>query len=180
MLSINGSLIRSYNQSNRLRNFDFAVIRYLWSSNAGKDLDTRTAITNPSRNIEVGWNRQQNDSEYLIWGGDNTGSGVESVLLNLQKLKSDNIGQQSFQVLCSAFWYSFKSSGDIEIQFETYLGGVMQQSGFDFINNGGSIVDNIRIPVNVVKTNTGSPHNGQPLLTLTYNATTNSSELSTV
>lgn len=180
MLSINGSLIRSYSQGNKLRNFDFAVIRYLWTSNSGRDLDTRTAITNPSRNNEVGWNRQQNDGGYLIWGEDNTGSGVESVLLNLQKLKSDNIGQQSFQILCSAFWFSSKGSGDIEIQFETYLGGVMQQSGFDFINNGGSVVDNIRIPVNVVKTNTGAPHNGQPLLILTHNARTNSSELSTV
>ena len=40
---------------NTIQDFDFAVIRYIWDGNGGTDLDTRTRIINPARNIDVGW-----------------------------------------------------------------------------------------------------------------------------
>ena len=69
-----------------LEKFDFAILRYIWTSAGGRDLDTRTYISSPARNVVVGWNKNNNDDVYLQWGGDNTGSGVESVLMRVKDL----------------------------------------------------------------------------------------------
>jgi hypothetical protein len=126
-----------------LQPFDYAVLRYLWTPEDGQDLDTRTSITNPARNVEVGWSRQTNDETYLTWGGDNTGSGVESVLINVLGLIQSYPSATNITVATKAFWYSSRLTGNITVQFETYLGGTMSQSGFNFINTGGALVQSL-------------------------------------
>ena len=65
--------------------FDYLVVYYSWNERNGIDLDTRTSLTNPPRNIEVGWDKSSSDSTYLVWAGDNTSQGgSESVLINLK------------------------------------------------------------------------------------------------
>lgn len=150
-----------------LQEFDFAVIRYIWDSNGGEDLDTRTRVITPARNTDVGWGRASTDGEYLHWNGDNTGSGVESVLLNLNALTND-YADQVFQIALRSYWFRTKVSGDFKIQFESYKGGTMQPSGFDFINTGGELVQSITLNTNVQMQN-NSNVDGEDVAVLTYN-----------
>lgn len=150
-----------------LQEFDFAVIRYIWDSNGGEDLDTRTRVITPARNTDVGWGRASTDGEYLHWNGDNTGSGVESVLLNLNALTND-YADQVFQIALRSYWFRTKVSGDFKIQFESYKGGTMQPSGFDFINTGGELVQSITLSTNVQMQN-NSNVDGEDVAVLTYN-----------
>lgn len=150
-----------------LQEFDFAVIRYIWDSNGGEDLDTRTRVITPARNTDVGWGRASTDGEYLHWNGDNTGSGVESVLLNLNALTND-YADQVFQIALRSYWFRTKVSGDFKIQFESYKGGTMQPSGFDFINTGGELVQSITLSTNVQMQN-NSNVDGEDVGVLTYN-----------
>ena len=40
-----------------LQDFDYAVLRYIWSDNSGFDLDTRTQLQIQGRdNLVLGWN----------------------------------------------------------------------------------------------------------------------------
>lgn len=150
-----------------LQEFDFAVIRYIWDSNGGEDLDTRTRVITPARNTDVGWSRASTDGEYLQWNGDNTGSGVESVLLNLNALTND-YADQVFQIALRSYWFRTKVSGDFKIQFESYKGGTTQPSGFDFINTGGELVQSITLSTNVQMQN-NSNVDGEDVAVLTYN-----------
>lgn len=151
-----------------LQEFDFAVIRYIWDSNGGEDLDTRTRVINPARNTDVGWGRASVDGEYLHWNGDNTGSGVESVLLNLNALTND-YADQVFQIALRSYWFRTKVTGDFKIQFESYKGGTMQPNGFDFINTGGELVQSITLNTNVQMQN-NSNVDGEDVAVLTYNS----------
>lgn len=151
-----------------LQEFDYAVIRYIWDSNGGEDLDTRTRVINPARNTDVGWGRASVDGEYLHWNGDNTGSGVESVLLNLNALTND-YADQVFQIALRSYWFRTKVTGDFKIQFESYKGGTMQPNGFDFINIGGELVQSITLNTNVQMQN-NSNVDGEDVAVLTYNS----------
>lgn len=131
-----------------IQDFDFAVIRYIWDSTGGTDLDTRTRIINPARNVDVGWSRGSTDGAYLNWNGDNTGSGVECVLLNLNQLKLDFPNINNFEISLRAYWYSQKNTGNFSLQFESFKGGTMQPNGFDFINVGGTSIQSITLSTN--------------------------------
>lgn len=154
---------------NTIQDFDFAVIRYIWDGNGGIDLDTRTRIINPSRNIDVGWSRAVSDGAYLFWNGDNTGSGVESVLLNLKQLKQDFSNQNNFEISLRAYWYSQKNTGNFSIQFESYKGGTMQPNGFDYVNVGGHSVQSMTLNANV-QHQQNSNNDGVEVGRLTYHS----------
>lgn len=141
--------------------FDFVVISYTWDSNNGKDLDTRTSITNPPRNYEVGWDRGTTDNNYLVWGGDNTSEfGPESVLIDINSIKRDFPNQEHIQVLLKAFWYSAAYNGNFNLNFVTYKGGSMEtDGGYGFRNLNGSLVDDLTIQVHTMS----QERVGQPL-----------------
>jgi hypothetical protein len=162
-----------------IQQFDFAVIRYIWTESGGRDLDTRTRITNPQRNVDVGWSRSGNDQNFLTWGGDNTGMGVESILLDLKSLQETYPINNGFTIECRAFWYSQAISGDLKIQFEMYRGGTMQQQGYDFINIGGLVTGNHTINVNTMLQQS-SNIDGTFLAYLHYDPLTNTGTLNKV
>lgn len=163
----------------KIQNFDYAVIRYRWKEENGRDLDTRTQIVQPMRSTIIGFARASEDANYLTWGSDNTGSGVESILLNMKKLSEDYTQEKIFSVQCSAFWFGSVRDGNLEIEFETYLGGEMQKQGYDFINLNGRPVQHLKVEVNTQQ-HGGGEHNGQPLAMLTYDITQKSGTLKPV
>ena len=73
-------------EKNVFKDVDYIVFRYNFSD--GKDLDTRTKLIRPFEGTELGWcvyNRPQtgvDPNPYMRWGGDNTGQGIESILLD--------------------------------------------------------------------------------------------------
>ena len=148
--------------------FDYAVIRYRWLPSGGKDLDTRTSLTNPNRNnAMVGWRKLSTDDGYLLWSGDNTANGVETVLLDVKKILLDFPQQVTIEADMRAFWYDSRLDGNLDIEFATYKGGTMQKSGHDFVNTGGSLVQNLKVSTNTQDTNTSG--DGERLAKLTYN-----------
>ena len=72
-------------------------------------------------------------SDFLIWSGDNTGSGVESCLVDLTKFRPND----RVEVSCGALWYSTRNSGNMSIDIRAYKGGIMMKEGYQFVNSGG-------------------------------------------
>ncbi len=157
-----------------VNDFDFAVIRYRWDSNAGRDLDTRTFISDPPRNVVIGWNKGEFDGQFLSWGGDNTNSGVEAILINVKALSEMYPELTNIQVMIQAFWYSELLSGNVEIEFTTYKGGSMVKSGFDFLNYDGVNVQTNKLNVNLTSK---EREMGEPLAKLSYNPKENKGPL---
>ncbi|WOO42092.1 hypothetical protein [Rubellicoccus peritrichatus] len=172
-----------------LDEFDFAIIRYRWTAAGGDDLDTRTAIIQPALDpsfydnpaiIDVGWARGSTvpnsgaaaSEPYLAHGGDNRDDGVEAVLFDLQKLRADNPSVNTIEVRLRAFWYGSLVSGNLQIEFETYQGGTMNQVGFDFVNSGGQLVDQIIVNRNTQLQQSGDI-DGSEMGKLIYDFNTN-------
>lgn len=159
-----------------LRQFDYAVIRYLWTEEDGTDLDTRTAIIDldPSVNgRDVGWGASRSytvggeSGQYLTWNGDNTGTGTEAVLLDCARLAVDFPDKTSCRFRLRANWYAARGTGNMQVSFTTYKGGTMSQDGFNFINTGGTVVDEITMPFNVAS-NSATDADGDQLAILLY------------
>lgn len=107
---------------------DHSIIK--WTFNDGVDLDIRCRVAYPN----VGQNTLDQyigytgsggtDSQFptgstaiwppsgvpiLIWGGDNTGPGEETVYVNLERLKELYPGEQYFIIECRGNWYRYQS-----------------------------------------------------------------------
>ena len=162
----------------KVKNFDFAVVKYQWSEADGTDLDTRTWISSPDRSEhKVGWSRLSNDLNYLQWNEDNTGSGVESVLIDMKSIQQDFPNQKDIAIKMAAFWFSSISSGNVRLQFSLFKGGIMKNSSnFDWVNEGGREVQNITLSANT-QTLTSEDVNGQLLATLKFNTDTGAGSL---
>ena len=156
-----------------VKDFDFAVVKYQWSEADGTDLDTRTWISSPDRSEhKVGWSRLSNDLNYLQWNQDNTGSGVESVLIDMKSIQKDFPSQKDIAIKMAAFWFSAISSGNVRLQFSLFKGGIMKSSSnFDWVNEGGREVQNITLSANT-QILTSEDVNGQLLATLKFNTDT--------
>lgn len=141
----NGKKSKNDNPSN-IKFFEYAVIKYIWTDENGLDLDTRTIIKNPPRNVVVGWSNDLYDEGYLTWSGDNTVSGVEAVLIDNKLLIQDYPQVEEFEIEVRAFWHNAKFNGDFKIKFESYTGGQMVSTDhFDWFNEGGEKVQEITI-----------------------------------
>lgn len=156
-----------------IKDFDFAVVKYQWSDADGTDLDTRTWISSPNRSDhKVGWSRLPNDLNYLQWNQDNTGSGVESVLIDMKSIQKDFPSQKDIAIKMAAFWFGSISSGNVRLQFSLFKGGIMKNSSnFDWVNEGGREVQNITLSANT-QIVTSEDVNGQLLATLKINTDT--------
>lgn len=133
----------SLNKTQEINNdFDYLVVYYSWDEKNGIDLDTRTSLTNPPRNIEVGWDKSSSDSTYLVWAGDNTSQGgSESVLINLKDIKTDFPQSNKISILLKAFWYNTILDGNFVLSYKSFKGGSMAPDGYSYKNTGGILVD---------------------------------------
>lgn len=169
-------------EETNVQDFDYAVIKYKWTNQGGQDLDTRTFLSTPNRVSTgvVGWGRLSSDNDYLSWNNDNTGSGVEGILVNVISLKRDFPSQKEFIISLGAFWYNTRSSGDLSIEVNTYKGGTMSKSGYDWQNTNGTLVQNLSFNTNSSMQTQSASTLGSPLGYLSYNTDTNLGVLSNV
>lgn len=164
-----------------INDFDYAVVRYIWTAEAGRDLDTRTWFNTPNRIANVvGWAKSSTDADLLKWGGDNVQSGVECILVDMKAASLLLPNQQNFEIFANAFWYSEILTGDISIQFQSYKGGTMAQSGFDWVNNGGVVVQNLTVSKNIQNVIGEDRDMGIRAATLNFNVVTKSGTLNSV
>jgi hypothetical protein len=124
---------------------DYIVLTYAFDD--GTDLDTRTRVTVPdigqnSLPDYIGWCCAEqwptSGNPILTWGGDNTGTGFESVLIDLIQFKSDYPGQNTIRINANAGWYGTVGTNPVYIQAKLYKGGTMvaDPDNFTFVNEG--------------------------------------------
>ena len=123
---------------------DYAVLTYKFSD--ATDLDTRTRIVEPNINMnnylgfgagacfpaDASWSKTNIPTTAVMdWSGDNQGTGYESVLVDIQKLKALKPDMINFVVdLRAAWWSSGQPMGvlPVEVKAMFYKGGTMLKS----------------------------------------------------
>lgn len=196
---------------------DYMVITYQFTN--GLDLDTRTRIvsidgtTYSDQNGQgkyIGYGQYQrtpqsagfiNDGSVCnmvikplgMWGGDNMGTGYESVLIDFTQLGT---GQNEVVVDCRALWWNTLGTNPVNLSFTLYKGGCMIKQGsggspaYSYTNPtaasslSGSSASKVITAKNIGSTATGSSDlespnisasisRGQRLAVITYNRSTN-------
>lgn len=149
-----------------LLKFNYLIVRYKWALGAGKDFDTFTGFINTGTQWDdkyMGFGHEEGnelpkdtelaEDSYIMWAGDNRKeNGVETCMVNFSKMTTDYPTLNSIQLRMAGAWYEPVGTGNIDIEIITYLGGVMEKSGFDFINTkGGKKVQEITFSKHIPK-----------------------------
>ena len=165
---------------------DWLMITYEFTD--GSDLDTRTQITSPAitsfnpaisaqytqmvtSSVGYGQGNTQGSPTIMTWGGDNTGTGFESVLINMTAFQTAFPGQ-TMTVDCRAYWYQTVGVNPVTIAAVLWKGGTPTQTGFIWTNAGATgtlSLNQILVPVT---TEGQAVEMGQHVGTVTYSPTT--------
>ena len=167
--------------------FDADYIMLTYQFTDGTDLDTRTRIVSPdvgqnTQSSYLGWGRQifwpLVGTPYLIWGGDNTGTGYESVLVNLVQFKTMFPSATEILMDARAFWYNTIGVNPVNIAATLWKGGSPVKDGCgNFCWTNPTAINTFYISsVDKVITNNGLPDKagsaGERAATLRYNLIT--------
>ena len=110
--------------------FTSVQLRYLWGSDDGRDLDTKSYYVNSPihtlNHIAVGWSWNLSQIPYLYWGGDNTNSGAECIMFNIESMidLEDKMPDIMKMNLC-ANWFGELHRGYVTVECTAYKGGVI-------------------------------------------------------
>jgi hypothetical protein len=163
---------------------DYIVVTYAFTD--GTDLDTRTRISNPDigqndLSTYLGWSRSNEfpvDSEtpILKWAGDNTGTGFESVLIDLIQLKSQfpQFSGSTITVDMNAMWYGDLGSNPVIMDIMMYKGGTMtlDEDAYLFVNNTYSGIYGVASTGTIVTLQSQEENDQELVATLQYNLST--------
>jgi hypothetical protein len=148
-----------------IENPDYIVMTYRWTTANGQDLDAATTIVGSGvgsiDGAVMGW-RMPNSStgtapnyvynntepnpdsvikQYMQWAGDNMQNGVEEIMLDLTKLRTQ-YGQvnSTFNIELYGNWFESKGNGLAVLEIWAYKGGTMtlDLANHKFINTGGT------------------------------------------
>jgi hypothetical protein len=158
---------------------EYIVATYAFTN--GDDLDTRTGLISPFSSGYVGWAQNEGGiSNYLYFGGDNTGTGEESAIFYVNNFKAANPGVTDITLDFRVQWYGTVGTNPMTLEINAYKGGTPFQTGFSFgvsgaltsfsTNSGGRVVSYF---------NQSAGSIGQRLATLTYNLNTRVGQLNT-
>lgn len=141
---------------------DHAVVK--WTFEDGLDLDIRCRLYYPNvgqvtLDDYIGYTGASSTSVWppsgtpiLIWGGDNTGAGSETVYVNLEYLKDLYPNEQYFIVECRGNWYVTPGFKPVVLTATLYEGGTVSgPSSFDFTVSGyskGRFIEGVSTYVN--------------------------------
>lgn len=101
--------------------FTSVQLRYIWGSDDGRDLDTKSYYVNSPINslnyVAVGWSWNLSQIPYLYCGGDNTDSGAECVMFNIESMidLEDKMPDIMKMNLC-ANWFGSLSRGHVTVE----------------------------------------------------------------
>ena len=159
---------------------DYMVLTYNFAD--GRDLDTRTRLVIPAigQNTTLdylGWGFKQMFpavDPVITFGGDNTGTGKESVLIDVKKIKT--LYPLADEILADfrGFWYGVVGNQNVSLGAKLYKGGTMVKDGFTWKNDDATETlnfDSIGKPVvgPIVK---NANNKGQRISTFRYNIIT--------
>ena len=179
---------------------DFIMVTYQFTD--GDDLDTRSRIVTPN----IGQTTQPSMVGYgintvfpgsgipiIVWGGDNTGIGFESVLINMGAFRDQYPDSTSLVADFRCFWWGIIGTNDVIAACTLWKGGTpvkngcMNAFGVSYCWTNPTATDTLainsvglQIPGPLYNNNTtprGQDVTGFRLATLTYNLTTNTGVL---
>jgi hypothetical protein len=168
---------------------DYIVIEYTFSN--GRDLDTRSRVNDPAipppvGGQYVGWGQGFSQGSYpsgtvLTWGGDNTGQGVESTLLDLRVIKADIPAATNVVVECRCMWFGAVGSEPVYLTLLMYQGGTMVKSGFTWINPTATAAQTVYSVGKVITAySRTATNNGELLGSIVYNVTDGQGDITIV
>jgi hypothetical protein len=166
---------------------DFMMLTYEFTN--GRDLDTRTRIVTPNvgQNTQadyVGWAvksqwPQPSPAPFEIWGGDNKGTGFESVLVNLKNFTAAYPGATGMVIDLRAFWFGAVGTNPVNVAATLWKGGNPIKNGcvalgvpYCWTNPTATSTFTIDSVGKVITQTGGSSSSGERVATLTYNLTT--------
>lgn len=116
---------------------DYFVFNYRITD--GLDLDTRFRFLSPFVSEYVGWGKQErityNGRDIAFWGGDNTGTGQESVYIDRTAFFEQFPSSTSLEVDMRGFWYTTVGANPVILNMDAYQGGSMKKNGFLWENS---------------------------------------------
>lgn len=115
---------------------DWLLVTYTFTD--GRDLDTNTSFIQPIRSRGMGWCRDSRVSNFAQWGGDNTGTGREAVLINVGILRQSYQSNPLLGLELRAWWYGSRGARPVYCSCEFWKGGTPTQSGYTWVNNTAS------------------------------------------
>ena len=164
---------------------DHMVITYSFTD--GSDLDTRTKLVSPTDDVfsddgandYLGWARTDytrldnslvTDKNVLTWGGDNQGTGVEAVWIDLTKIRALRTSWQNIKIDCRVFWYGLVGTNPVSLDVMLYKGGAMQANGYGFENPTATDSKSLGFTTKAVTLAThDAPTNGERIAVMNYN-----------
>ena len=135
---------RNYTHPTGAFSFDTETIIITFNfSSPGQDLDLRVTMTDPVVGGTMGWCKNANwptTAPYIMrWGGDNTGTGVETVLVDVNEFKTAYPAEASFSIDLRCFWYNTPTTNPVEISAWLYKGGTISgPTAFAWVNTGST------------------------------------------
>ena len=164
-------------------NFDANYIMVTYQFTDGRDLDTRSAIRVPNIGqttagdyLGYGGQRQwpTSGTPYITWGGDNTGTGFESVLLDVNNFKSANPSATEITVDLRAHWFGTTGTNPVNVEATLWKGGTPVKSGYVWTNPTAT---ETLVVESVGKQITNRYNNPERIATFNYNLSTGEGRL---
>jgi len=161
---------------------DYMMLTYGFTD--GLDLDTRTRIVTPdvgqvTQSYYVGYFCQNqwpsgSTNPYLIWGGDNQGTGSESVLVNFVSFSAAYPTASSVLIDMRAYWFNQTGSNPVDVTATLWKGGTPVYNSSSYVWTNPTATSSFNIDsVGKVITSKGLPipglSSGERVATLTYN-----------
>ena len=162
----------------------YLMVTYQFTT--GRDLDTRTRIVFPNVGQDtqpeyLGWgvlSQWPSTSPYLLFGGDNTGTGFESILFYIDSFKTIYPSDPTMTMDLRAFWYGTVGTLPINVNVTLWRGGTPVQSGFVWTNptalNSYEVASDSKL---ITLSTTSASTSGQRLAVLSYNLITGTGNL---
>jgi hypothetical protein len=160
---------------------DYIVLTYQFTN--GRDLDTKSRVALPNIGQTtlasyVGFGRSSqwptSGTPIIRWSGDNTGTGYESVYVNLIKFRQDYPNETNVVIDLRAYWFGTVGTNPVNVAATLYKGGTITGPSNFIFTNPTSIKPDLTISsVSKVITSTNRNDGGERVATLTYNLTTN-------
>ena len=171
--------------------FEFGAdwIMFTYQFTDGTDLDTRSRIVTPNigqttQSSMVGWSLNTvwpAVNPIVEWSGDNTGTGFESVLINMNQFKLSYPSENILVADLRCFWYGTTGINSVNAAGTLWKGGTPVKSGYIWTNPTATdelSIDSVGLQIPGPYTS-GDPDGtskatttGWRLATLTYNLIT--------
>ena len=107
---------------------EFIIFTFNFSS-PGTDLDLRVRMTSPVVGEYLGWCKNANwpstGTPIMRWGGDNTGTGKETIVMDIAAFKTAYPSTTSFTIDLRCFWFGVVTTVPVTVTAILYKGGTV-------------------------------------------------------